>query len=130
MKIKMLFGLIVAAVLVFIAAVLTNSPANAGNCSSLGCGSMTHYAPDDGYDSPMLVRCQWGDNATNFLLYEGSSSTSHCRDLDQIYVRPGENYRCRGWSGSYGWYWTGAYDATGWHKIYDGENKVCVLNLD
>lgn len=96
----------------------------------INCGNLTHLG-DDGYNPAFKVRCNYGNNDTIFYIGQFQDARTYgCGDLDEVYVRSGEHYRCRGWSGSYGYYWYGAWDATGWHKIRDGEQPACVLQLD
>jgi hypothetical protein len=103
------------------------APATAGNCSSLGCGSIYHYSPDDGFDGPFLFRCNYGDPSSEHWLHEGWSSKSYCADLDQIYISAGNNIMCKApWSG-----WFNLNNGkTGWFKIYDTEGYTCVHQRD
>lgn len=96
----------------------------------INCGNLTHLG-DDGYNPAFRVRCNYGNNNTIFYIGQFQDARTYgCNDLDEVYVRYGEHYRCRGWSGSYGWYWYGWHDAQGWHKIRDGEQPACVLQAD
>ena len=116
------------------------SPAFANECTvkaglTLACGSIYHYTPDDGLDSAIKIRCDYGDPATNHLLYEGEASQKYCKDTDRVYVGAGEEIWCNYGKYTAGGYWTsnwqkakpspdannpGEYmDATGWYKIND-----------
>lgn len=97
-----------------------------GECSwYAGCGGIQHYAPDDGYDPAFLVRCQYGDPASNRWVPEGANGNMYCADVDEVQVGSGQQIVCMS---TYGW--QVRYDATGWHKIYDGQNPLCVMQLD
>lgn len=105
---------------------LVAAPAQAGTCTGWMCGGIWHYAPDDGYDAPFAIRCNYGDPSSLRLVYEGQSGNQHCQDVDQVYVNAGTQIACVGtWGG-----WEVRYDATGWHKIYDHQTPTCVYQLD
>lgn len=106
-------------------------PAAAGNCTGDFCGYIFHYTPDDDYDPAIRIRCNYGDPATNHLLYEGEGSSKYCKDTDQVGVRDGEEIWCK-------YYimglvsWQKKFDATGWHKIDDvwDDGAGCTLRKD
>lgn len=109
------------------------SPAVAGDCTwGVICGRVTH-ATDDGYDPPIKVRCDYGNNATIKYIYEGQNSGSSTKcgqfgngDMDEVYVRDGEELWCFNQELGY----VKEFDATGYHKVNDLWNKLCVLHVD
>ncbi len=99
-------------------------------CDNLGiCGVVIHYSPDDGYDPPFLVRCNFGDPSSNRYVYEGQTSKSYCKDTDQIYINSGARLVCIYYLGGYP-KWEVVFDSTGWHKIGDDFGRTCVYQLD
>lgn len=114
------------------------APASAGTCTATLCGSIRHYSPDDGYDDPILIRCDYGVPATNHLLYEGETSTKYCKDTDQVYTRTNEEIWCKYPTpqahipGFDDWVWIKKFDAQGWHKINDiwDDGQGCTLRRD
>lgn len=108
-----------------------NAQARRGQCSwYLGCGTVDHYAPDDGYDPPIIITCDWGAKPQTWL-YEGQRGNTSCAgyngDVDGFYLRAGEQAWCFfSIRGVYNWYPRGA---RGWNKVYDGENWLCTLRV-
>lgn len=108
---------------------VTASPASAGQCNGIGpfkvCGDIRHYSPDNGYNPPILFRCDYGTGPTREL-YIGHSSTEFCKDTDEVYVRYGEVVVCKLVSG-----WKTVLSGAGWHKINDvfNDGEGCVLQL-
>lgn len=97
-------------------------------------GVVRHYSPDDGYDPPIIVFCNYGDGfptlnwAREKYVEEGTSSKSDCGDdTDGIYIRSGEELWCRV-TGQV--YWTKEFDAVGSHKINDLWEQGCTLRKD
>lgn len=104
------------------------------SCSLFGtlCGTVRHYSPDDGYDDPIAIRCDYGEGPTQFV-YEGQSSTLRCKDTDEIYIRSNEELWCRYVvSGAHGDYyvWNKTFDAQGWHQIHNDFNRSCRVQRD
>ena len=108
------------------------TPAQAGECTFGFCGQVRHYAPDDGYDPTLLIRCNYGDPASRREVPEGRSSTSYCKDTDQIGVRNNEEVWCKYVSSSGSYDWIKRFDAAGWHKINDiwSGGLGCTLRTD
>ena len=106
--------------------------ASAGTCSLGGtlCGTVRHYAPDNGWDGPITIRCDYGDSSTKHWVYEGQSSKSYCKDTDEIYVHGNEELWCLTTTPEQTVYWFKKFDATGWHKITDAFNRSCVVQRD
>ena len=97
----------------------TIAPAQAGYaCDTFNrCGSMTHYNPDPGLNTPILYRCADGS------VHSASVGQSDvCRDVDSIYVRPGENLEVA-YGGTFG-------TATGWHDIGDYNGYRLIVTAD
>lgn len=112
--------------------VLGSQPASAGVlCDTTGiCGTIKHYSPDSGHDSPITIRCDYGDDSTKHWVYEGQSSTRYCKDTDEVYVHTNEEIHCL-YRDSFGsLYWGKTFDAVGWHKITDNFNRSCVVQRD
>jgi hypothetical protein len=103
--------------------------ASAGTCTLGSCGTIVHHA-DAGHDPPILVRCDFGNPATNKYVYENESSRKYCRDTDQVYNRDGEEIWCVLFYISGVPQWGKEFDATGWYKINDLYNKSCTIQLD
>lgn len=62
-------------------------------CSDGVCKSIAHRSPDDGYDSPFLVRC--GANLVQYSIGEGQESrTIGCNDVNQFFVRAHHSLNC------------------------------------
>jgi hypothetical protein len=108
------------ATLLAVAGGLILVPADAGTCSSFGCGRLWHIAPDDGYDAPIIVTCDWNTKAQTWV-YEGDWSP--CKDTDGFYTRPGDRTVCK-WRSPYVGGWV-AY-GPGWTKFTDGIIEECV----
>lgn len=99
-------------------------PTAAGTCSSYGCGGFYHIAPDDGFDDPIRVACDW-NNVWNTSRMIAEGQRSPCADTDGFYVAPGTKVLCRAaWSGWYAYTHTG-----GWTKVYDGHTPECVVQI-
>lgn len=98
------------------------------------CGSIYHYTPDSGRDTPILVRCDI--NSGPWLrVYEGQSSRRHCNDTDAIWNRAGEEIWCKMLVGSPSdqvWVWQRKFDATGSHKIDNwwNDGQGCTIRAD
>lgn len=122
-----LLGVIITATIM---AITPTSPAQALTCIGGVCegGNVTHYSPDDGYDPPIIIRCDYQSGGVGHLVFEGERSQKYCgTDTDEIYVRSGEELWC--WRNTQGgWYLH--FDATGWHKIDDFWTRQCVLQVD
>lgn len=119
----------VSLVIVVLFGVGTPTAQATASCTLGFCGELYHYSPDRGYDRATLIRCDWGNPSTNHLLREGQHSTRYCRDMDQIYVRRGEEIWCL--SGNrFGPFWAKRFDATGWHKVTDLFSQSCVMKTD
>lgn len=99
------------------------------------CGEIYHYSPDDGYDPAIIVRCDYGVPASQRWIQEGEHSTYYCNDVDEIYVRDGEELWCKmpidPWMGAT-YEWQKRFDATGFHKITDtwDDGFGCTLRVD
>lgn len=110
------------------------APASARECTIpyVLCGQVKHYAPDTGYDAPILVRCQFGNPASKWWVTEGRSSSSYCPDVDQIGVRKNEEIWCKQPLDGVGSYWRKRFDAPGWHKINDlfDDGYGCTVRRD
>lgn len=130
---KILIAIATLAMAVSIMVLGSSQPASAGNCTAWLCGTISHYSPDEGYDDPIAIRCDYGSGPTEFV-YEGQSSTMRCHDTDEVYVRDNEEIHCRYRkytgpdTGTY--YWQLRFDAQGWHKITDDFNRSCVVQRD
>lgn len=74
-----------------------------------------HYAPDDGYDQPILVTCNL--TASNMLVSEGTSLSAGCHGFNDIFVRINEEIWCKYKVSDQGGItvWEKQWDATGWH---------------
>ena len=132
------------ATLGYLAAVLagalafSSTPAEAG----LSGGNIRHYAPDDGLDGPILIRCDYGNEDTNHELYEGQNSQQHCPgDTDRVKVRAGQELWCKYSITSVTTVWRiprsddlghPLMDATGWYKIDNlwDDGHGCTLRAD
>jgi hypothetical protein len=131
-------GIFLAALAAMFGLTIVNpSLASAGECTILpgggaACGQLRHYSPDDGYDAPILIRCNFGDPSTNHELYEGQNSSSYCRDTDQIGVRANEEIWCKRIITTGVQQWQLVADAQGWHKINDlfDDGVGCSLRRD
>src|SRR5687768_2811493 len=79
--------------------VAVQAPAQAGALCEVGhiCGDFTHKSPDEGYDDPIKVTCDWNDKSPVQWIAEGQSAT--CHDTDGFYVPSGKNITCteQGW---------------------------------
>lgn len=125
-------ALTAALVAVGLFAPLATNTASATTCPPLGLpcfgAVLHHYAPDDGYDPAIMIRCNYQQGVTEFL-YEGQSSERYCGiDMDEIYIRAGEEMWCLDH-----WVWAKRFDATGWHKVVDtwsDGGQGCTLRKD
>lgn len=107
-------------------------PASAGILcdTTLVCGTIRHYSPDNGHDAPITIRCDYGDDSTKRYVAEGESSKKWCRDTDQVYVHTNEEISCLYFDRNGRAYWALRFDAVGWHKITDDFNRSCVVGRD
>lgn len=104
---------------------LTASPASAGWPG----GKITHAADDSGYNPPIYVRCDTGQQFSLGLgvsSWWGTGSNQTCSDVDAIYVGAGDQIKC---SRRYVFTWT-LFDATGWHAIGNNDDFVCYQQKD
>lgn len=93
-----------------VAAALTAPPPNTG-------GTIFHYAPDDAYDKPILIRCAGG---TVKRVPEGKSSRSRCPDVNHVGVRRNEEIWCKQPpAAGFPAQWVKRFDRKGWHPIPD-----------
>jgi hypothetical protein len=81
-------------------------------------GVIRHYAPDDGFDDPFLVR--W--NGFDSWIAEGDAKAG----VTMIYVPAGEQIVCT----TNGVNWFIMWDSTGWHGVGNGSGQTCVNQLD
>jgi hypothetical protein len=118
---------VIAALALLLSTLLLPAPAAQADdqCTFYGqfCGTIYHYAPDDGYDAPFLVACDWrnGGPANGQYIHEGVNSANVCRDVDAVYVNAGYKYVCLNF-GSWSTFWSGA----GWKRINNAMSAVCV----
>jgi hypothetical protein len=83
-----------------------------------------HYSPDNGYDAPIPVTCNWNSPWSNYqMVAEGQSST--CHDSDGFYVGLGKIVSCLGVSD----YWHDYGGGPRWVKVIDTEDLRCVHQL-
>lgn len=82
-----------------------------------------HYAPDDGYDRPIYVTCDW-DAKTIKTVYEGNSLSCN---MEGVYVHDNQQIKC--YEGA-GIGWQIVWDATGWHKSNYAPLYGCVDQAD
>jgi hypothetical protein len=75
-----------------------------------------HYAPDDGYDTGIIIRCA-GEQDIIHPVLEGRSSYDYCNDVAAIYVYMDDEIWCKYSTG-----WEKKMDAQGWHIISDSFN--------
>lgn len=109
---------------------LTSAPAQAA-----AAGRVNHYAPDEGYDPPIIVRLNYGQSDSQRNLYEGEDSyyDRGWPDVDQIFIRDGEELWCLTSTPQGTWFWLKEFDGSGWHKINDwwgGNSRGCTLRKD
>ena len=108
--------------LLLAAATLTPTPA-----ASFVGGSITHHAPDQGYDPPIQVLC---DGDYQHTIPEGTSSDDPgvCRDqdVDMVWVGYDQQIACRTIFGT----WTVRWDRNGWHAVGDYSDRTCVMQRD
>jgi hypothetical protein len=126
---KTLIALIAILAFPFMLNLVTAAPAHAGKlCDTTGiCGTVHHYAPDNGRDTPIPVRCKYGDPSSTRYVAEGKTST--CKDVDQVKVRKGEELHIlKFFKGEP--YWTKWHDATGWYKVDDTFNGRLLVQAD
>ncbi|WP_110240473.1 hypothetical protein [Nocardioides gilvus] len=93
------------------------------------CGWLNHVE-DNGYDAPIIVRCNYGDPNSERRVAEGEQSSKYCKDIDQVYVRTNEEIHCRRAARTGQWYWWKEFDARGWHKVNDTWRESCVVQRD
>jgi hypothetical protein len=120
------FKLFLAMMLVSLGTIVAvPAPAMASCTSILGtlyCGKVYHHAPDDGYDAPIIVTCDWGTKVPKWV-YEGNWDP--CRDMDGMYARPGEDIVC--YRADIGVWQLLVED--GWFKTNDLYNGRCVVQV-
>jgi hypothetical protein len=135
---------IAAALGVVLAAVLAIafSPAPAQADPDGWRNNITHYAPDDGYDDAIIVKCiKYRTDGSWWLaqvsVAEGQSAFGlGCNDVQQVYVRSGEQIKCMDnyWRVLGVTIWQIQWDSTGWHNVGTypqvGEDYWCVEQLD
>ena len=87
------------------------------------CGDFYHKSPDEGYDDPIKITCDYGDKSPVQYIAEGEHAT--CHDTDGFYVPSGKNVTCT----AAGWDTWLTYNETGWHKIFDRQDFRCVIGI-
>ena len=124
-KLTGLLAVIVVALGLMVAAPL---PAQAGVPCDTGvsCGSLRHLS-DDGFDAPIPITCDWGNDNPHINAYVAEGQKSSCHDTDGFYVQPGADVVCRFFPAGR-LYWKTFEN--GWYKITDLDHYECVHQLD
>lgn len=127
--------LVVIVMMLAMLVVTPTAPASADECTkvfgvTVACGTIYH-AKDAGYDTPIGVRCTYGDPASTRWVKEKESSKKYCKDADQVYVAKGEEIWCHYDIADVG-VWRKKFDKTGWHKIDNlwDDGNGCVKRRD
>lgn len=145
---KRLILSLVATAVAMIVGLLTVQPAQATTCFEGVCigGNIGHHDPDNGYDQPIFIVCNWADAfqddgdprawsklvENGDFVAEGEKSGKYCGiDTDVIVVRDGEQIACRETDRFGNHSWPVKFDASGPHKITDNwHENHCVTQAD
>jgi hypothetical protein len=84
-----------------------------------GVHNVSHFAPDDGYDDPIIIGTAWSNGQMTGSVY--SIGEGYGRGgVAAVYVPAGHDYRCS----TNGTDWNVLFTATGWQKTWS--SMTCV----